>query len=344
LVPLPAVFLARRSRLLARISFWLPALMVLALCGPWYLLVRGAQHEAVARYGGSHIAFWTLWMTPLRWFLLLGAGASLLFLAGLWAQASRWARERRVPAAWAGAVSYLAAVYVIRLLVPAFTTRHLVLGLPMLAMFVAAGAERVMARVPGTRPGTARGAVLLALAVALQLAYAVHATRPKDYTGFMEVARDLTAKPEFRDSAIMVVSGELGEGMLVSEVAMREKRPGHIVLRAGKMLARSSWMGDSYQMLYQSPAEVMGCLAGIPVALLVVDSLPETRYPHQDLILEMLRLFPERWSLVRSYPRYRSGSGVRGTIDLYRLVGHEGKPPGGIRIEMPKTLGRTIGN
>jgi hypothetical protein len=58
----------------------------------------------------------------------------------------------------------------------------------------------------------------------------------------------------------------------------------------------------------------------------------------------MLRTYPERWRLARSYPRYRNGSGVRGTIDLYRLVGHEGKPPGGIRIEMPKTLGRTIGN
>lgn len=51
LVPPIAVVLTRRYHLFIRFSFWLPALIVAVLCGPWYLLVPGAQHEAVGRFG-----------------------------------------------------------------------------------------------------------------------------------------------------------------------------------------------------------------------------------------------------------------------------------------------------
>jgi len=40
----------------------------------------------------------------------------------------------------------------------------------------------------------------------------------------------------------------------ISEVAMREARPGHIILRASRMLAESDWNGRDYKLKMEGPA------------------------------------------------------------------------------------------
>ena len=66
----------------------------------------------------------------------------------------------------------------------------------------------------------------------------------KRYFGFDEVAERLET-PEYKNSVILVSSdAQDGEGALISEIAMREKRPSHIILRAtGKMPQPERLMG-----------------------------------------------------------------------------------------------------
>ena len=45
---------------------------------------------------------------------------------------------------------------------------------------------------------------------------------------------------------ILVSAESPGEGMLIAEIAMRDRRPGHFVLRGSKVLARSDWNGNGY--------------------------------------------------------------------------------------------------
>ena len=71
----------------------------------------------------------------------------------------------------------------------------------------------------------------------------------KGYAGFGSVA-DAVLKTSAPHSTFLVASDARGEGMFISEVAMREKRPGHFVQRASKKLAASTWEGGAYHLTY----------------------------------------------------------------------------------------------
>ena len=60
------------------------------------------------------------------------------------------------------------------------------------------------------------------------------------------------------------VESSTSEGLLISEVAARESRPGHIVLRASKMLASEDWMGRDYQPSVSGSAGDVALSGGHP--------------------------------------------------------------------------------
>lgn len=343
LVPPLGVLLTRRFRLLARFSFWLPALMVLALCGPWYLRVPGARHEAVAPYGALHFATWRLWLTPRVWVEMMGIVPALLVAIGLLVVAIRLWRQGSVSGKWAVVGALPVSVFFFRAEMLAWEDRHLVESLPVLLMFLPEGVSWLLRTGPWSKLSARGKTVLVALPLAALVAVNVYQAPQKPYHGFTEVARDVLARAEFKDSVLMVSSDWLGDGMLVSEVAMREKRPGHIVLRAGKILARISFMGNSYRLLYHTPEQVMRVLEEIPVGILVMDLAPQRQYAHYRLLRETLETYRDRWELLGAYPR-GPGAAAPNRIEVYRLKGHEGRPPGKIRINMDYTLGRSIEN
>jgi hypothetical protein len=337
LVPVISLLLSRRFRLATRLSFWLPAIMVVVLCGPWYLLVPGAQHESVAPHG--MVGFWPsrLRGLPADWLHVGGIALTPFFAIGLVAWFLRFRRKRDADGTWLAAVSLLASIAVFRLLVPAATEyRHMTLAVPALLMFAAGGIAAVLAWGPMARIPDRGRELLLAVALVVVIAVHVLAAPRKDYHGFAAVTHDLLAAPEFRNSVFLVSSDPTGEGMFISEVAMHEKRPGHIVLRGSKVLADSNWTGRTYRPRYRTTDNEMRYLEGIPVGIVIIDLLPREQKEHQTLLRQTIQDYPNRWELLGSYPAHK--------VLVYRLVGHENRPVGKIRIEMEHNLKRAIEN
>ena len=318
LVPPLAVLLTRRWDLLTRFSFWLPAILVLGIAGPWYAWVPGAQHESVARFGGVEFYQQRLTSTPAAWAGMLGVvllvAATLGFLT-----LCRRIFDGSATGKWTASIAVVLGAYLVRLFVGAFEERHLLVNVPELTMFAALCASWLFRR--------PRWRVLAGVALVAMIGFNIHASPLKRHYGFSEVARDLLSRPQFKNSVFLVCSNAEGEGMLISEVAAHEPRPGHIVLRATKMLASMDWMGSNYQASFHDPQDMLLLLEGIPAGVVVIDE-EGRRTPHGQLLYQGLQSHPEKWQL---------WSRVNG-IEIFRLIGHEDKPVGKIRIPMRSGL------
>ncbi|HEY6391026.1 MAG TPA: glycosyltransferase family 39 protein [Bryobacteraceae bacterium] len=314
-VPLCAVLAGRRWRLLRRFSFWLPAILVVGIAGPWYLWVPGAQHESVIRFGAVQFVFFRLTATPKVWWEMLGVAPAILAIAGL--------RIFRGPASgkWLSGLSVLLGAYVFRFLVGAWEDRHLVTGVPILLMFSVAGATWLLSRI------SARWKIaIVGAAVAALVGFNISRSPLKRHYGYDEAAQKIVSNPQFAKSVVLVCGAAIGEGALISEIAMRESRPGHYVLRATKLLAISDWMGWNYRALFNNPADTMQYVEAIPAGIVVIDGDGRSS-PHGRLLFEGLRHHPEKWDLLAD----------DGGILVFHLIGHESRPVAKIPIPVPST-------
>jgi hypothetical protein len=142
----------------------------------------------------------------------------------------------------------------------------------------------------------------------------------------------------------MVASDSIGEGVFISEVAMREKRPFHVVLRASKMLANSRWDGSDYDLAFRTPHAVMDFMRSVPVQIVLVDrSVPSPQqWPHLRLLDETLQEYGHLWELVGAYPINRQGRLFPEGLFAYRMASSERSGTGRIIINMEKMLGRNL--
>lgn len=329
-VPPLCLLLTRRLALVRRRSFWLPALLVAALAGPWYLLAPGSMHEhalpshVVVAANEDYVArsvtsYWALagpWLAP---FTALGLVVTVVLPI-----------LRRKPASGLAAVgaSALGAMVLLRTLVPpARPPRHLLNVMPFWLLFAAAGLWWLMTLRPLERlPAAWRAALAAALLVGL-FALDYRPLRRKEYGGYEAVAKQILVRPEWKDSVILVSSDAAGEGMLISEIAMREQRPGHVILRGSKVLSSSNWFGGNARVLFTSPGELDEFLRAVPVGLVVLDSDPPRQPAHHRLLSDALQRSSDEWELVGRFPQRRGQNRRTGDIYLYRLRNHESKKP-----------------
>ncbi len=326
-VPPFAVLFARRWSLLRRFSFWLPAMIVLAIAGPWYLWVPGAQHESVARFGGITIARGRLLGTLLGWAGMLGF---VLLVATTMGVIIRGRQILRGLAAgkWTASLAALLGAYLVRLFVGAYEDRHLAVNIPMLLTFAAVSANWLFEQPTWQRISVATRTSIVGLVLVAMISFNVRASPIKRHYGFSEVARDLLSHAAFKNSVFLVCGNPTSEGVFISEVAARESRPGHIVLRASKMLASEDWMGSHYQPIFQNQEDTLQYLESIPAGIVIIDA-DGRRTPHGQLLFQAIQLHPEKWELISVVPD---------GIQAYRLIGHEGRPVSKIRIPMRSGL------
>ena len=311
LLPPLSVLFFRRWRLPRRFTFWLPAIMVVVCAGPWYLLAPDAQHESVARFGGLQFVGVRVLGTLSAWLRMLGVLPTLAGVAGILMWAVR-IRRGSTPGRYRAAISILVSTYLCRLFVGAWEDRHLITTVPIVFLFACAPLAWLFAvplkPLPRNVKGFLAGAATLAVA-----AVNIHALPPAPHFGFAETAQHIVSAPRWRDAVVLVCSDATGEGMLISEVAMREKRPGHIILRASKVLANIDFMGWSYRPLFHDQAGVLRYLDSVPVGIIVIDDAGRER-PHGGLLAESMRDHPEVWQLESRY----LGSHPNGDILVYR--------------------------
>ena len=347
LVPVFSLLFTHRFRLLGRFSFWAPALIVLVMTSPWYFFVPNARHQAVDLSGGVipfmldvgqfHVAGQQIWSG-------VGGVLVLFIVAGVFRRLvwPSWKGEA-LSGKWVASAALVLALLAFRMCVlPAHGFRHLAYIAAPLLMFAVAGVSWACANWPLKRFNSRWRTRVVGLVVVGLVAGYNYGAPKTPYRGFAEVARDLVSALRFRHSVSLVSSDARGEGMMVAGVALRESRPGHIVLRGSKMLADESWMGSSYRLRYSTPDAVMDYLRSVPVALLVMDSTPSRKSPHYQLLEEMLERYANDWELVGTYPREHLDPLNQGQIRVYHLIGCETNSPPNIRIDMTSRLGRFL--
>jgi hypothetical protein len=314
LAPMPwlSIVTARKWRLLRSMYLWLPVVLAAALAAVWFLTAPDALHDKVARFGRFGLLRWYRinetfqeWMVSLG---IVGSGFALLgFLRKVW----NVARGREAGALWIIAVIFLPVTLACRILFGPWELRHMLTTLPFLMMFLWHGVEGLLARFP-----TQNGPVAIAILAALGLTAVYHIATmpPKLHLGLDRVAGDLASAPESVHTRFLILSDSQGEGVFIAEVAAREKRPGHIIDRGSKVLGEVSFMGDRSRMFFNTPEQLIAFFEKNPDWIVVVDGI-EPVVPSLNQVREMIRRYPQRWSLLGSYPR----AGGTMPIQVFRM-------------------------
>src|ERR1039457_20688 len=337
LLPGFAILLTRQFRVLKKPSLWIAPAIIACIGGPW-------EYYSSKLWSGLHERF-PIWSFAGNYTALLItiAGIALLPLIaiGFYDRVAAPALKRGADGKWAAAGALILSVWLFHCAVPAAgpEPRYLIAVLPPMLMCAAAGIG-VLARLLPSRISLQHrtwGVGALACIVFLVTEFSIP---QKSYHGFDEVAERLES-PEFANSVILISSEADGEGMLITEMAMRERRPSHIILRATKMLSQSNWNGEHYRLLYATPQELMTFLQSVPVEVVVIHNERTYRsFPDQALLRRAIASFQNDWEHLGTFPQRRPT--VASTIDIYRLKSSAGHRRGKIRIELPYTRGHAI--
>lgn len=341
-VPAFAILFTRQFSILKERSLWAAAAIVICIAGPWeYYSIRALTGIAELRHGWQYIPGYTFTVLT-----LLGVCLAPVVAVGVYDRLIAPARRGSLDGKWAAAGALICAVWIFHCLSPLLGVdkRYLIPAMPPMLMFLVAGIAAIGRWLPIIGISLQRriwAITALVLAVFLATEFSVHR---KQYYGFAEAAARVEI-PEFKNSVMLVASdgeGRDGEGMFISEIAMRDKRPSHIVLRATKMLSQSDWMGAHYKLLYNTPAEVMNFLRSIPVEIVVIHSENGVvESPDHELLQQAIAEFSAEWEHLGTYPQLHDTNGGS-TIDVYRLKSAAGRQAGTIRIDLPFTLRRPI--
>ena len=271
LLPMFSMAVTRRVDLMKRASFWLPALIVAVLCGPWYLLTADMAREG---WSASYDASWLLRhpVTENAAYLFAAAGMPVFLLAVFGILYVLWpGSPNSVATDHAVMIALLASIVVFHSLVaPVREARHLIPAVPVLLSFSAVAVAAIAGRIGvSTRrqPWLVSG---FAAVTAAGLLLMGARTPQKLRTGVDLAVHHILARPHASES-VLVSSEAAGEGIFIAELAGRERRPGHRVLRASKVLSTSNWDGSRYRPVYRTAEDVGEYLAAADIRIVVVD-------------------------------------------------------------------------
>lgn len=305
LLPPIAVALARQPRIIAKRSFWIPALIVLIVCGPWYVLTaRMASDGWSTSYDPSWLlrnpitsnAIDTLGVLGVPILLLAGAGAWLALSGRAGDGEDANARDR---AAVMAALALSTWIF-ISVIVPVRGDRHLLPVLPPLLFFAGIACRRIA----GGASAPWRRALAAAVAIVAIAPVGMAAVRlaPKVDEGTAVVVAAIESDPELDGGAILVSSEGFGEGTFIATLAARDRGRQNRVLRASKVLSTSNWGGGDYQLTYATPADVDAALRRLQVVAIVLDTrrAPGPHALHHQQLLDMMSRYPAHWQAMPS--------------------------------------------
>jgi Dolichyl-phosphate-mannose-protein mannosyltransferase len=277
-------------------------------------------------------------------FLLSGFGMafSILIGMGLYSRLARPLLNRMVDPRWGSLAATALSVFLFQSLVSAgLEPRFLVPAIPALIPFLIAGAAWLSGAVgTGWWSQTLRFATILALC-GIAFAAQTFAIPRKPYRGFSEVAKFLISIPEAHHAAILVSSESDGEGLLISELLMREPWNDGFVLRASKLLSKSDWLGRNYSPRFSSKEDLQDYLNRLPVDFVVIDqdTGPAT-LAHQRLLIDAVR-DSSNWRRLDCFPHNSAASLTQGIL-VYRRIGVSRRPDEQVRSEMQQILGSKL--
>lgn len=335
LLPPIAIVLSGRHRIWRRPSLWAAALLVALACGPWFVFTLPI---AVSTWAGGTEPSLAFAARAIPFYLgavltLGGLAVALAAVTGLCVRPPSGPRRAR----WASIAALAASLAALHCCVPSsIEERHLVLLAPAWMALAAWGVHAVATRSAG------RWRTILPLCVPLLMLIERFELPVRDNQGYRQAAAELVADPELAGSVFLVASDAIGEGLFVAGVALNEERPGHVVLRASKVLGHSSWTGSDYRPAFTSSQAMLEYLQEVPVGVIVFDRACDPAYwfEHHDRLQDLVEERPDVWELVGVRDVVRDGVVSEGALRLYRQVGHETRPRRPIELE--SVLGREL--
>jgi hypothetical protein len=325
-----ALLFVRKFRLLRRPVLWSAVLIVVLVAGPWTWATRNLGKGGWLQPEPS----WSFAREALPYYagkfgLALGLGALLLAGLGLVARLRPAARNQ---GRWAASGALIIAVIVFQSIAPVgLEARHIIPALPAACMFTIAGLCFAVEWLVGKWRGPSAespairsrmGHVVFGLA-AVSLLASLWFSSPraqKGCSGFAPVAEAMLSEAAPVE-VTLVSSDATGEGMFISEVALHEARPGHVIQRASKSLASSTWSGSGYTPAFQKDEDVLAFLLKAKIRYLVLDETvsDDKRREHHDQLLRVVATHAEQFQPVAEAEAWRLGELRTGMIRLYKV-------------------------
>lgn len=339
LLPPLCVVITGRYYLLRSRNFWIPLAVVLVVAGPWYVVMRhlvlyaaetGGQGSPMGHSLASNAKGIIQVAGPIV-FSLAVIGGILVVLS---IRKSRLVLTSPQRSLYSVAAAMVLAVFLFAANYPLYEFRYLLPAAPALILLSWPSLVYLHSLV-GKRRALMVASLLFIAATHAAATFVVFA---KKTSAYVSVADAILAGGLPDNGGVLVSAHATGEGMLTAEFVMRDHRPNHYVVRASKLLATQTLMGDKYKLTYHNPEEVMTALDSIPIAAVVMQQCPKgTCGEHENLLTQTAGRFPERWQLAATIP-----SETGAPILIYRIVGNESKAVRTLHIDMSHTLGTTV--
>ena len=319
-----SIILRWNWRVLARPSLWGAALLIVVLAGIWTWVFR---HEGL-RVGGwerSGLSWeFTKAAVPFyAWELArsLGYGVAVFALIGMFTNA-------RKDGHWAAQTSLVVAVLVFQSVVPVGReARHVLPATPALMLLAMAGVfavarhpKVIIANAGVQRYRERMWIVLLALLMVPQIVFRFER---KSYHGFEPLARAVLEERE--GTRILISSDARGEGMFISEVAMRDRRPNLFIERASKTLVDPegrTWGGRYLRDRFPDDATLLDYILKSKIEYIVLDAAvpEEKRAPYQDQLKRVVMDNTGTFWPVTESPVHRDNEDLFPPVRLIRVV------------------------
>ncbi|MYN42075.1 hypothetical protein GTP55_22225 [Duganella sp. FT109W] len=323
-VPPIVIGLTGEWRLLINWRLWLAALMVGALCVPWYAATRGMSPNAMVGIDATAPAAFFQQAAayfPLAALRAIGLAMTVLAALGVWhtmlrrpspaavpPPASATSAARR-PAEWPALAAMAIGVLLIQCVVPAgIEQRYMLQLLPALVLFAAAGLHWLAAR---GAPATAWSAAAIIILLTM-----FHVPDTMRNSGYDQIAADLASQPT---PTLLLISDARGEGSMVAAIALRDRRPHSLALRGSKLLVSEDWLGRGSQPRFATGDAMRAMLDAIPVNAVVIDHAIEANQarPYHQQIEQLLQADSEHWQRHASYDITRYGQQYPHAVDVY---------------------------
>jgi hypothetical protein len=188
-------------------------------------------------------------------------------------------------------------------LVPAgVEDRKMIMAAPALVLFLVKGAQWLAERIPAGGRLLPYRFPIVAAALAVIFATQTFSIPRERHYGYIEAAEYITSNPQLQGATILASSSNLGEGLLISEIAMREPRPHDTIIRATKALATVDWTGTRYASHFTTVPQLMNYLDQSRINVIVTDDFPPiSNFEHCRLLAKALAGNPNRFHLLRTF-------------------------------------------
>jgi 4-amino-4-deoxy-L-arabinose transferase-like glycosyltransferase len=329
-VPPLAVLFLHRWELLKDWRFYVPVVVVLAVCLPYHLLMLHTTSAAWEGLGRKSLV-------EKAGFLLTGlslTGWSSVAVAALGAAAVAAAVRRSARAASLSAVlaAYALGVATVQMATPvSLDPRYKTALLPPSAFLVANAFQWLLSRDWG--PTLLKAVAVAGLAGLLITDHPAYLDRK--VTGYRQVVAQFANRSGLQ--VVLVCSDSMGDGAIVAEFRLQHPSGQFCVLRADKVLSSSTWMNQKYRLIRDNPRAIEDYLVRQPVHFVVIDDWGRDSGVHHAILAATLEAHPDRFPLIGTFPVVRSLSGheQEGEARLYRVAATGDTRPSAIQVHIP---------